>query len=200
MSKLTLDSHFLDNIPVEEYKVTYEQHTSGNYRIEITDAINSIGQFSSAIHTLENATPEDTVTIHLQSPGGSLDAVGAFIHAMYKCLAPIHVVASGGVHSAATFILLQADSFELASNFNSLIHNGSGAAFGNMNEYYAKSEFDKQFIRKQFEEMYEGFLSSEELDGVIRGDNIWIDAQGWCNRELLRATYFENLTQNKKLH
>lgn len=176
----------------QEFNVGFIPHKSGKYRIEIDGAIEHVSQFSTAIQVLGMATEEDEVEIHLSCcPGGSTNAGGTFIHAMQKCQAHIHIVAGGGNHSAATDILLMGDSYELASNFNSLIHNGSSGSIGNINEYFAQAAFDKEFIKEQQREILEGFLTPEEIEGVFRGDNIWLDAKGWHERSLKRQEYFQ---------
>lgn len=176
---------------VPEYNVNFIPHRSGTYRIEIDTGITDVSQFSTAIQVLDMAKEEDEVEVHLQSPGGNVDACGAFIHALRKCRAPIHMVASGGVHSAGTHILLEADSFELAEGFNSLIHNGSSGAYGNINEYHAKSDFDKVFIYEHYKGIYEGFLSDKEFDGMMRGDNLWLNAKQWHDRAVKRMEHFK---------
>lgn len=177
----------------QEFNVGFIPHRSGKYRIEIDSAIEHVSQFSTAIQVLGMAKADDEVEIHLSCcPGGSTDASGTFIHALQKCEAHIHIIAGGGNHSAATDILLSGDSYELASNFNSLIHNGSAGAYGNINEYIARSDFDKEFIKNQQKDILEGFLTPDEIDGVLRGDNIWLDARGWHERSLKRQEYFQN--------
>lgn len=183
---------------IPEYNVNYIPHRSGTYRIEIDAAIEDVAQFSTAIQVLDMAKEDDEVEIHLQSPGGNVDACGAFLHALRKCRAPIHMVASGGVHSAGTHILLEADSFELAEGFNSLIHNGSSGSYGNTNEYHAKSDFDKKFIFEHYQGIYEGFLTDEEFKGMMRGDNIWLNAQQWHERAIGRMEYFKAKTEKMK--
>ena len=177
---------------VKEFNVGFIPHKSGTYRIEIDDDISTISQFSTAIQALQIAEEHDNVEIHLQCNGGNVDASGGFLHAMRKCKADIHVVASGGVHSAGTHILLESDSFELANNFNSLIHNGQSGSVGNLNEYHSKSDFDKEFLRKQYYEIYEGFLTDEEFDNVMLGQNIWLDADAWMVRTEARGRYFQD--------
>jgi ATP-dependent protease ClpP protease subunit len=176
----------------KEYNVGFIPHKSGTYRIEIDTQIDEVSQFSTAIQVLNIAEKDDDVEIHLQCNGGNVDACGAFLHAMNKCEADIHIIASGGCHSAATHILLQADSFELADNFNSLIHNGSAGAYGNINEYHAKSDFDKDFLMTHYWNIYEGFLSRKEFEDMMDGKNIWIGAQEWCDRNTIRMEYFQN--------
>jgi ATP-dependent protease ClpP protease subunit len=175
----------------KEYNVGFIPHKSGKYIIEIDSEIETVSQFSTAIQCLNVAKEEDEIEIHLQCNGGNVDAGGAFIHAIRKCPANIHIIATGGNHSYATHILLEADTFELSENFNSLIHNGGSGAIGNINEYHAKSDFDKKFIRDGFFSCYEGFLSNDEIEGVLRGDNIWLDAEAWVQRHDARNEYFK---------
>jgi ATP-dependent protease ClpP protease subunit len=167
----------------EEFNVSFIPHKAGTYRIEIDGAIEEVSQFSTAIMVLDKATEEDRVEIYLADcPGGNVNAGGALIHSIRKCLAPIHMTVTGACHSLATHILLEAQSFELAENFNSLIHNGSDGAYGNVNEYMAKAKFDEVFRTKQFRDTYKYFLTQDEIDSVLSGVDLWLDAQMWCDR------------------
>jgi ATP-dependent protease ClpP protease subunit len=181
----------------EEYQdnnritVSYTPNKTGVFKINFHAPVISMEQVTMGIEALEAAEEEDQVVISLQSCGGNVDVSGGFIHAMEKCACPIHIVASGGVHSAGTHILLQADSFELSRNFNSLIHNGSSGSFGNLNEYHAKSDFDKTFLYEYYKEIYSGFLSDKEFDEMMLGKNIWLDAQSWMERSEKRNDWFK---------
>lgn len=177
---------------VEPFNAYYVPERVGRWVIEINNGISCQAQFSDAIRVLEMADEDNPVEINLQCYGGSLDAADSFIHAMRKCRAPIHVCATGGNHSAATLILLEATSFELSEGFNSLIHNGSLGTVGNLNEYVSKAKFDSGFLPKIFRSYYKGFLTEEEIDGVIRGDNIWLDDKAWAERYEQRNEYFKN--------
>lgn len=182
-----------------EYNVGFYPHKSGVYKIEIDSAIESVSQFSTAIQVLDMAKEDDQIEIHLSCcPGGSVDAGDTFIHAMKKCQAPIHIIASGGTHSMASQILLVADSFELSDSFNSLIHAGQDGAYGTVPEYHAKSAFDLEFRTRKFKEAYQHFLSEEEIDNVLKGQDLWLDGQAWCDRavrasEMFKAEYEESV-------
>ena len=174
----------------QEFMVGYVPHRSGTYRIEISGDIEHVDQFSTAIQVLEQAKEEDEVIIYLQTNGGSVDAGEAFIHAMRKCEAPIHIVATGGVHSMGTHILMEGDSLELSSGFNALVHCGSNGAYGTAYEYHTKSAFDADFRVRQFREAYEGMFSSKEIDDILAGKDYWLDGQGWLDRAQKRSDYF----------
>lgn len=176
----------------KEYNVGFIPHKSGTYRIEIDSAIESISQFSTAIQVLDMATEDDQVEIHLACcPGGGVDAGDSFLHAMKKCVAPIHILASGYCHSMATHILLCADSFELSDGFNSLIHAGQDGAYGTVPEYHAKSAFDLEFRTRKFKEAYEHFLTPTEIDNVLKGQDLWLDGQAWCDRAMRASEMFK---------
>lgn len=176
----------------QEFAVGYIPHRSGTYRIEISGDIEHVDQFSTAIQVLEQAKEEDEVVIYLQTNGGSVDAGEAFIHAMRKCEAPIHIVATGGVHSMGTHILMEGDSLELSSGFNALVHCGSNGAYGTAYEYHTKSAFDADFRVRQFREAYEGMFSAKEIDDILAGKDYWLDGQGWMDRAMKRSEYFKN--------
>jgi ATP-dependent protease ClpP protease subunit len=174
-----------------EFQVSFVPNKGGVWLIEITDDIEAVDQFSTAIHALGLAKEDDEVEITLQCNGGSVDATDALIHAMRKCQAPIHILASGGCHSAASMILLEGDSFELSDGFNALLHCGQNGAGGGVNEYMAKSTFDAEFRTRKFKEAYEGFLSPDEIDNMLKGQDIWLDNKMWYERSLVRMEYFQ---------
>src|SRR5512133_52627 len=82
-----------------EFSVGFYPHKSGKYVVEIDGAIEHVSQFSTAIQILDLAKEDDEVEIRLSCcPGGSVDAGDSMIHAMRKCEAPIHIIATGGTH------------------------------------------------------------------------------------------------------
>lgn len=113
------------------FDVTYTPIRAGVFNIYLFDVIQSARQFIYAIEALQAAGENDLVIIHLSTDGGSLDATDTFLTAMRDCPARIVVNASGGVHSAGTVILLEADEFTLSKNFNALLHNGACGSGGN---------------------------------------------------------------------
>lgn len=184
------NSYYLDE--PKEFNVGFIPHRSGTYRIEIDSSIESVSQFSTAIQALELAKEEDQVEILLQSPGGSVDAGDAFIHSMAKCAAPIHIIASGGCHSMASQILLMADSFELSRGFNAVIHAGQNGAYGTVSEYNTKASFDADFRTRQFRETYKYFMTEEEITGMLKGQDIILDADQWMKRSEARNECYKN--------
>lgn len=178
-----------DEDSVEPFSVSYIPNKSGTYTITIGKAISCVDQFEYAIQVLEMATENDQVVIRLQSPGGALDAADAFIHAMRGCIAPIHIVATGNVSSAASFILLESSSFELSDGFSALLHCGSLGSGGAYNEYKQQTDFYNKFMPATMRRYYEGFLDEVEIHDMLNGKDIILDAQGWVDRHNKRNEY-----------
>lgn len=177
------------------FGVTYFPDRSGTYKIEINDVIYKAGQFSDAIFALENAKEEDAVEIYLQSPGGSIDAGDALIHAMRGCKAHIHIKATGNCSSMASAILLEAHSFELSEGFNSLLHCGSVGYGGTYHEFDQASKFYQKSMPAFIKRTYTGFLTEDEIEQLIGGKDFWIDAEEWVARHEARNDFQKSLME-----
>jgi ATP-dependent Clp protease protease subunit len=171
-----------DDPTPEPFDVSYMPVRAGTYRINLNRAIEDVSQFEYAIQAMDMAGEEDEIEIRLQSPGGSMDATDAFIHAMNGCKAHIHTVATGNCSSAASAILLNSISFELSDNFSSLIHCGSLGTGGAYNEFAASTSFYNKFMPSWVRKTYLGFLSDDEIEGLIKGQDIWLTAEDWIER------------------
>lgn len=183
---------------VQPFFTTFIPRKGGTFKINLHGPIISADQFVWAVQALEAADEDDVVEISLQSPGGSMDVADYFIHAMRKTAAHIHISASGNCSSAATFILLQSDSFDLSEHFNSTLHCGSIGSGGNYNEYKIQTTFYPQWMEKALRSGYEGFLSEKEIQGMLEGRDIILNAEQWAERYEKRNQYFQAKTEAAK--
>lgn len=174
--------NYYDYEELSEFEVTVQPMTSVLYKIKLFGAIEDPRQFNGAIEAFERADPNDHVVIHLSTPGGSLDATDTFINAMRMCAAPVHIIASGGVHSAGTVILLNAPSFSLSENFNCLVHNGSCGPGGKFSDWKAAAQHTDGYMSRVLRKTYEGFLTDEEIEALLNGKDFWMDADEFCKR------------------
>lgn len=173
----------------DQFPISYEAHKSGTYHIYLFGAIETPNQFIGAIEVMRMATENDTIVIHLQSCGGSLDATDTLIQAMRECEAPVVVRASGGCHSAGSLILLEADHFTLSENFSSLIHNGSTGSIAKFSDYKSETQFTVKWMERTFRTAYEGFLTEQEIEDVLKGVDLWLDGNEWSVRAQARNAY-----------
>lgn len=187
-----------DNFMADSFPISYEPIKAGTYHIYMFGEIESPQQFVGALEVLRNASEMDTVVIHLQSCGGNLDATDTLLQGMRECDGSVVVRASGGCHSAATLILLQADTFTLSENFSSLIHNGSLGNGGKFSDYKSKAAFDILYFEKVMHNTYAGFLSPDEIEDVLKGVDLWLDGDEWIRRHEARNDWLRSLETQVK--
>jgi ATP-dependent protease ClpP protease subunit len=166
----------------EEIQVQFYPAKHGTYKADLFGPIHSPAQFSQIVTVLEAMKEEDELVLYLSSPGGSLDAVDSLIHAMQKTEGNVHVIATGDCSSAATLVLLSADSFELSEGFESTIHCGSLGYGGNFNEVTISAPFQLKRMEAYLRRHYEFFLEEDEINSLLKGQDILLDAQGWVDR------------------
>jgi len=180
-----------------EFEVTYQPLNNGVYNIYLFGVIQEASQFVTAIEAFSRAGEHDVVVVHLSTDGGSLDATDTFLQSMRECEARVIVKATGGVHSAGTVILLNADEFILSENFNCLIHNGSAGSYGKISDFRAQAGWTIDYMERTARSTYEGFLSPDEIEALIKGQDFWFNAQQFGERwerrnELLKQEHEEH--------
>jgi membrane-bound ClpP family serine protease len=75
----------------KEFQISYTPMRAGIFNIYLFGEIECAEQFIPSIEVLSAAGENDVVIIHLQTPGGSLEATDTFISAMRDCDARIIV-------------------------------------------------------------------------------------------------------------
>lgn len=180
----------------DSFPVSYTPIRAGIFNIYLFGEIYDAAQFIGAIEVLQAAGENDVVLIHLSSGGGSLDATDSFLSAMRECEARIIVKASGGCHSAASVILINADEFSLSENFNCLIHNGSVGFGAKYSDWKIQSKHTERYMEGLMRNTYAGFLSDKEIDDLLEGKDLWLDADEFMQRYNLRNEYYKEKIEN----
>lgn len=175
----------------EEFTVTFSPVKAGIYNIYLFGEIVCANQFIGPIEVMNSATEQDVICIHLSTNGGSLSATDTFITAMRECEGHIVCKASGDVHSAGSLILLEADEFSLSQNFSCLLHNGGCGTGGKFSDYKTESQHTIKYMERVMRTSYEGFLSEQEIEDMLRGIDIWLDAPEFAKRHEARNEYLQ---------
>lgn len=201
--KKQYDEEFLKRIPrrrdrgdygyavVNPFEVTATRSNAMHFNIYLYGPIESAEQFIGPIEVLQAAGDGDLVEIHLSTPGGSMDATDTFLQAMRECEGRVIVRATGGCHSCGSIILMNANEFTLSENFNSLLHNGSTGAGGDLNKFAAAAKYTVEHMTRVLRSTYEGFLTEDEIEKLIAGVDFWINGEEWMRRWNNRQEYFK---------
>jgi ATP-dependent protease ClpP protease subunit len=101
--------------------------------------------------------------------------------------AEVIVSIEGAAMSAATLIFLAADSVEITPNCSIMIHNYSSGTFGKGNEMHLQVQHERKWSENLFSQVYEGFLTIEEIASVLDGRDIWLTSEETLARLQKRA-------------
>lgn len=143
----------------------------------ISDEIGAPFTYDKLCYTLETATADDVVTLHLNTGGGYIDSAFKLIASIKRSKAPVVARLTGTVASAGTIIALSCDDLEVEDFVAFMIHNYSGGAGGKGHEIIDYVNFSDKNITATFKKLYAGFLTPRELTAVVKGKDMWMGTE-----------------------
>ena len=153
----------------------------------LTEQIAEPGTYNELVAVLNSAKDYQTVNLYINNGGGVVDSAFYLRDAIKRSEA--HVVAhlSGMVASAATIIALSCDDLKVSPYISFMIHNYSSGMHGKGHELKAYQNFTDRELTRAFKDIYKGFLSDEEMEKVLDGQDIWLNeievAERWNNKD-----------------
>jgi ATP-dependent protease ClpP protease subunit len=145
--------------------------------ITIDDDFAEVYQFAQLVDTLDYAKEGDIVHIKLSTVGGALYAIVPLINAIQNTDAHVHIHVESDCASAGTILMMLADSVYINDYANIMLHTcqyGYKGHAGNM-DAYVKYTTDK--VESLMREVYQDFLTEDEIDRMLDGKEIWLDAE-----------------------
>ena len=174
-------------VPRKVTSSLYEFYLSG----EITDPEDYINWYD----VIRHCTPDDTVKIYINSAGGNLFTSIQFLRVLSETEAQVIVSVEGLCASAATLVFLAADIFEVTPHSMFLFHTYSGGTFGKGSEMHAQIIHEKAWCAKLFSEIYEDFLTSQEITDMLVGRDIWLSTDEVAERMNKRIAKRQELAE-----
>ena len=158
-----------DYVPIVQDGTTYTAYLASP--IEEPDLYNQL------CHLLDVATDEMTIVLDINTPGGSIDSATKILHSLSKTKAHTKAIINGTVASAGTIIALSCKELEIAKYTQFMIHNYSTGTQGKGHEVMAYIQFTDKNLKVTFREIYKDFLTEAEMDSVIKGEDMWLNAE-----------------------
>ena len=169
--------------------ITSHHHTDAY----LTDGIEEPAVYNELCHVLRTSHKGDTITLHLNTPGGMVDSAFMIVDAIKASKARVTAYLSGTVASAGTLIALSCDKVEAADHTSWMAHNYSGGLSGKGHEMKARQEFMDSSLNAAFKEFYAGFYTDNEMQEIIDGKDSWIGKKEILQRWDNRAQYLREL-------
>ena len=165
------------------------------YEFYISGEIREPEYYIKAFNIIRYARENDTVKLYLNSFGGDMFSAIQFMRVLAETEAEVIVSIEGAAMSAATLLFLVADSVEITPNSSIMIHNYSSGTMGKGNEMHSQITHEAKWANKLFHEVYEDFLTEQEIISVLDGRDIWLSSDDVMERLQKRAETRKELTE-----
>jgi len=146
--------------------------------------------YTECFTELQQAGSGDVIEAYINSNGGALSTALEIRNIFINSPAHIHCSVAGECKSAATIPLLASDSVEIADHTIFMFHNYSSGFYGNGHEIITNAVFEDKWSRSLWKDIYNGYLTEEEIDCIINGQSVYINAEDARER-------FKNLEESK---
>lgn len=133
--------------------------------------------YAELIHKIRTAGERDEIRLVLNGPGGRCDTGVQIVNALLETPATTIAVIDGDCHSSFSLIALACKGWSVGPFANMLIHIWSGGYAGKAQEISAWQRFYTPYMEKICRGLYDNFLTEDELDRVLRGEDLWLDAE-----------------------
>ncbi len=143
----------------------------------LSSALEAPIYYVEMMHIIRTAGPEDTIYLHLNTPGGDLTTGAQLISALESSQAHIIAAAEGEVASLGTILFFAADEFIVHDNCLLMFHNFSSGTYGKGHEQAAQLEALIEYFGDLANRLYLPFLSGSEVDRIARGEDLWMQSE-----------------------
>ena len=161
----------------DELPYTCSDMVSTKYEFYIDQDILEPSYYRNLITVLNNATENDLVILNINSQGGSLDSAISIMQALRDTRAETIAHTVGSCYSAATLLALSCNNVDVGEFSNWMIHDGSYAVASKSSDIVTRASFENKFIRNIFKSVYIPFISEQEMNGVMRGVDLWMTSE-----------------------
>jgi ATP-dependent Clp protease, protease subunit len=133
-------------------------------------------EYTDLLYTLRTASESDLVLLHLNTPGGDFDTGLQIINNIAASDARVLTVLEARAYSMGAMIFLAGDELIVHDTCLLMFHNYSSALIGKGNEQQAQVLAISKWFEKVMRHVCRPFLSDEEVNRILRGEDIWMDS------------------------
>ena len=191
----------MKEVPLPKVSMTKRFQTA--YHLWLTSEIKEASCYDHWYETLLKATPDDVVAFHINSPGGYLDTTLQLCDAIRSTSASTVAFIEGGCCSGASMIAMTVDRVEMGMFSYIMVHTGSGGEIGKFRNLVESASFREKWWHDVMHSVYEGFCTKDEIEQILAGRDLWLDAEESMKRfkrrnDLIDARNKERENEMKK--
>lgn len=164
-------------IPLFQQNKTFTTEFRGvRYDYYLTGHIGAAEDYLDLCNILRSASAQDEVIIRINCPGGSLNTGNMIINAISESEANVIGFIESECGSMATFIFLACHTWGVSEAAEFFAHTCSYGAWGKEHENFSQAEFLRKQQHKMTRKRYQNFLLSEEIEKLLLGQDVYLDA------------------------
>lgn len=169
-------------------------HNGGmTHVIRIHEDISEPSNWSDELDLINGASEQDTIVLDVCSPGGYLDTAMLFHRSLNNCAAHTVAIIGPECASAASVISLSCREWILDDTSSLMIHTSSYSLGGKDTDILEHANFSRGQLKRLYEKVYSGFLSTDDLSDVIKGTPFYFSAEQIADRLDALTEYRESL-------
>lgn len=154
--------------------VKTSQRVSKDVSVYIRDGIKEYDDYNEIFELVPTLTAEDTLTVHLNTPGGRCDIGFEVIDTIGRAECPVEIVVEYPTYSMGAIMALCGDTLTMMPDTYIMFHDYSGGSSGKGGETELYTNNYRQVFRRRFERLCKPFLSQDECDRMFKGEDIYI--------------------------
>lgn len=164
-------------LPMFQQNKTFTTEFRGvRYDYYLTGSIGDAEDYLDLCNILRSATAQDEVVIRINSGGGQVHTGNMIINAINESEANVIGFIESMCGSMATFIFLACDTWGVSEAAEFFSHTCSYGAWGKENENFAQVDFFRKQYNGLMRKRYKSFFSDEQIESIIKGEDIWLNA------------------------
>lgn len=164
-------------IPMFQQNKTFTTEFRGvRYDYYLTGVIGDPEEYLDLCNILRSASPQDEVVIRFNTPGGQVRTGNMIINAINESEANVIGFIESDCGSMGTYIFLACHTWGVSESAEFFAHTCSSGSFGKEHETYEQAMFLRKQQHKLMRQRYANFLLPEEIEKVISGSDVYLDA------------------------
>jgi ATP-dependent protease ClpP protease subunit len=171
--------------------IVYVTPRAYEFTYYLSDCVQDTHEYHDLLQTLDNAGENDLIRIVINNYGGEVGTTTQLVSHIRESKAIVVGHISGNAFSAAGVIWLACHQQEVSDHCMLMIHSSVGFAEGKYVDMAAYIKAANRRTELLYKDIFEFFLTEEEIDKVLRGEEVWMLADEIVERLENRQKLFE---------
>jgi ATP-dependent protease ClpP protease subunit len=150
--------------------------TAQCHRIFIDDEILDAKYYRKVILTIMKCSESDSVVFLINSIGGDMFTLRSIVETFKMVGVKTTAVIMAKCYSAASMLALSCDEIIVYPSAEMMIHTAQLVAGGSAGNFKRSVQFAVKSVESYIDDVYQGFLTEEEISDVKNDKEIYLDA------------------------